>query len=336
MLLSQAIGVFFASGHGGAQRLALGRYVMPSASLVVQDFSYGFVRRFVDYLHGVMQRYLDPDAALLICDRVDDAAYPEGLVFLIGENFPPFKRRAGCTYAYLNLSVVSPLGSPFAASLAGHRQVFRKRRMLAGKLPLIDVLLDYYPPQTARLQRSLSLPVIGYNVAVSAADNRPDGDPDFDVCFVGGMTSRRRRVLDDLQSRGFRLSPSQGAPIEDLAARSALCLNIHTERSNHLEVPRFVAALSTGCPVVTETSYGVSGLGAGEIVVERPLAEVADAVSGLLGDKDRLTALQRQSLSWYTSYYLPRAEARWQVVFDQVKALHALRTAPPCKAASGH
>ena len=308
---------------------------MAMASLVVQDFSYGFVRRFVDYLHGVMQRHLNPDAALFISPQVDEAAYPEGLVFLIGENFRPFERRPGCTYAYLNLSVVSPLGSPFAASLAGHRQVFRKRRMLAGKLPLIDALLDYYPPQTARLQRSLSLPVIGYDVAVLAKD-RPPGDPDFDVCFVGGMTSRRRRVLDDVQSRGFRLSPSHGAPIEDLAARSALCLNIHTERSNHLEVPRFVAALSTGCPVVTETSYGVAGLGAGETVIERPLAEVADAVASLLGDNDRLLALQRRSLSWYTSDYLPRAEARWQVVFDQVKALHASRTTTMRQAASGH
>lgn len=309
---------------------------MPSASLIVQDFSYGFVRRFVDYLHGVMQRHLNPDAALFISPQVDDAAYHEGLVFLIGENFPPFKRRQGCTYAYLNLSVVSPLGSPFSASLAGHRQVLRKRRMLAGKLPLIDVLLDYYPPQTVRLQRSLKLPVVGFDVAVEAADDRVERHRDFDICFVGGMTVRRRRVLGDLQSRGFRLSPSHGAPIEDIAARSALCLNIHTERSNHLEVPRFVAALSTGCPVLTETSYGVAGLGAGDVVVERPLAEVADTVSALLGDTDRLVALRRQCLSWYTSDYLPRAEARWQEVFDKVTALHASRTAPVRQAASGH
>ncbi|MEL7105814.1 MAG: hypothetical protein AAGM21_07835 [Pseudomonadota bacterium] len=300
---------------------------MPRASLVVQDFSYGFVRRFVDYLHGVMQRHLDPHAGLLICHQVDAAAYPDGLVFLIGENFAPFERRKGCTYALLNLSVVSPLGSPFAASLAGHRQVFRKRRMLAGKLPLIDALLDYYPPQTKRLKHSLSLPVFGFDVAVAAASDRQP-DPDYDVCFVGAMTARRQRVLDDLKARGVRLSPSHGGPIEKFAAQSALCLNIHTERSNHLEVPRFAAALSTGCPVVTETSFGVADLGAQDFVIERPLPQVADAVTALLGDKSRLERLQRDSLSWYKAHYLPRADARWRDVFEQATTLHDNRSAP--------
>lgn len=309
---------------------------MPNASLVVHDFSYGFVRRFVDHLHGLIRRHLDPQSELFICSEVDAAAYPDGLVFMIGENLPAFRRRPGCVYAYLNFSVVTLLGSPFAASLGGHRQVLRKRRMFSGKLPLIDMLLDYYPPQTARLETALSLPVMGFDVAVAPSQPDRTAPSEYDVCFVGSMTPRRRRVLDDIKAKGIRLSPSQGAPIEEVAARSDLCLNIHTERSNHLEVPRFVAALSTGCPMVSETSFGIDALGAGDFVIERPLPSLADAVLESLQDRPRLQALQTQSLNWYRTQYLPRTEARWCEIFEQATALYTSQNAPALHASLGH
>lgn len=281
---------------------------MRRATLVVQNFSHGYVARFVDYLHGVLRRNFDDGSQLVLCDTIDGAVYPEGLVFLIGENFPPFRRRPGCTYIGLNLSVVTPLGSPFAASLNGYRQIYRKRRMLAAKLPLCDALLDYYPAQTRALSAGLALPVLGFPFAVAP---EPRVSTEFDVCFVGHLTARRRRVLSDLKDRGHRLSPHSGVPIEEVAAASALCLNIHTERSNHLEIPRLVAALAAGCPVVTETSHGLSDFASGDFVVERPLPRLADAVAGLLADPGDLAGRGEAGATWYRERYLPAADARW-------------------------
>jgi len=281
---------------------------MRRATLVVQNFSHGYVARFIDYLHGVLRRHIDDGSRLVLCDTIDGAAYPEGLVFIVGENFPPFRRRPGCTYIGLNLSVVTPLGSPFAASLNGYRQIYRKRRMLAAKLALCDALLDYYPAQTRVLSSRLSLPVLGFPFAVAPEPRAPLA---HDVCFVGKLTARRRRILSDLSGRGHRLSPHSSLPIEEVAAASALCLNIHTERSNHLEIPRLVAALAAGCPVVTETSHGLSDFATGDFVVERPLRELADTVANLLSDPEDIAGRGEAGATWYREKYLPAADARW-------------------------
>lgn len=291
---------------------------MLQASLVVHDFSYDYVQNFVHYVHDAMKRHLACDARLLICRTIDEASYREGLVFIIGENFPMFERRPGCVYVLLNLSVVVALGHPFSASLRGHAQVRRKRRMLSRKLPLIDVLLDYYPPQTAQLAKQLDVPVYGFDVAVAPAQSDLDIATEFDLCFVGGLTERRKGVLDEIDRRGISRTPIKGAPIEELAARSALCLNIHTERSNHLEIPRLVAALSSGCPVVTETSFGITEFGAGDLITEAPLAGIADAVEALLSDRAKLDDLRRRSFDWYRETYLSRAEASWIEVFARL------------------
>ena len=287
---------------------------MPSATLIVQDFSLGFVEQFVRYLHSVLQRNIDPDAQLIVCKEVGEAQHAPGLVFVIGENFRPFRRRKGCTYAFINLSVVTVLGGPFSASLKGHRQIQRKRRMLAAKSHLFDVLLDFYAPQTSALAVHSHVPVLGFDYAVDAP--APDVAPQriYDVCFVGSMNTRRSRVLEDIASTGASLSPSSGAPIEDIAAQSACCLNIHTERSNHLEVPRIVAALSRGCPVVTERSYGLASLNASEFLTEQPLAKLSEAVTELLSNRNGLCVKSQKSAEWYRDYYLPRAETRWREI----------------------
>ena len=296
---------------------------MRRATLVVQTFSLFYVRNLVSHIHDALRRHLDPDAALVICDEIDQAAHPEGVVFIIGEKFRPFRRRPGCRYVLLNLSVVTPLGNPFAASIRGHRQVLKKRRLLREKLPLVDMLLDYYPPQTRALRRRVGIPVMGFDAAVAPRSPVPMSERAYDVCFVGGMNPRRKAVLDRIEARGFVLSPHEGEPIEDIAARSRCCLNIHTERSNHLEVPRLVAALSTGCPVVTETSFGLASFGAGEFVDQRPLTALDDGVAAMLSDRDRLRRLGESCAAWYRETYLPRAEARWKDICDTLRQMEA-------------
>ncbi len=294
---------------------------MPRATLIVHSFSFPYVENFVRCLLGILRRHLDAEAQLLIAEAVDAPDYEDGLVFVIGENFPKFRRRPGCRYVYLNLSVVTLLGSPFAASLSGYRHVFRKRRMLLAKLPLFDAVLDYYPHQTNVLRRQLSLPVFGFDVVVPVKTAPPVSKRDFDVCFVGGITPRRRRVLDKLRESGFVLSPASGAPIEEIAARSRCCLNVHMERSNHLEIPRVLAAVSAACPVVTESSFGLEDFGAGAFIEEVPYADLVQGVQTMLSDEDHLRQCAERAREWYVENYAPRAERRWEELFVQLKTL---------------
>ena len=287
---------------------------MPRASLVIQTFSDAYVHNFARFVHRALRTYLDPDAALVLCDQIDGTEHPEGLIFIIGENFRPFTRRPGCRYVLMNLSVVTLLGNPLDTSLNGYRQMWRKRRMLSRKLPLIDVLLDYYPPQTRALQRQISCPVFGFDVALATSEAPlPAAARDFDVCFVGGINDRRRTILDRISAQGAVLSPSSGAPIEDIAAASRICLNIHSERSNHLEVPRIVAALSRGTPVVSEASYGLQDLTGGrDFVAESRLSDLPERIGAMLSDPARLSRLGEDCHAWYRDDYLIRAERNWQ------------------------
>lgn len=312
---------------------------MPRASLVIQRYSDVYVHNFARFVHDALRKSIDSEAPLFLPDEIDDADYPEGLVFLIGEKFRPFARRPGCRYVYLNLSVVSALGNLFMTSLDGHRVIRRKRRLLAEKLPLIDVLLDYYPPQTEVLSRRLDLPVLGFKVALTPRAPLPAEARMHDICFVGGVNDRRREVLDRLASQGARLSPSEGAPIEEIAAVSRLCLNIHAERSRHLETPRIAAALSVGTPVLTETSHAPGSLAGHAFIVERSRAGLAEAALELLADPERLSALGQEAAAWYREVYFPGAERAWRDLCqrlcdttrgygDAAAGLQTLREAP--------
>ncbi len=291
---------------------------MPRATLFVHSFSFPYIENFVRYFHGILRRQVDPDAQLLIADEVDSEAYEEGLVFVIGENLAAFRRRPNCRYIFLNLSVVTLLGSPFAASLNGCLQVFRKRRMLLSKLHLFDALLDYYPPQTAALKRQLSIPVYGFDVAVPARATVPIADRDYDVCFVGGITARRGKLLDGLEQEDIVMSPHSGASIEKIAERSRCCLNVHQERSNHLEIPRVLAAVSAGCPVVTENSYGLEALGMGSFVKPYGYTELVHGIRDMLSDKQRLQERADAARDWYSNHYLPAAETRWAALLAEL------------------
>ncbi len=303
---------------GGGVQPSEALRLMSRATLVVHSFSFPYVEKFTRCLHDILRRHLDSQAQLLIVDNIDGASHDDGMVFVIGENFPGFRRRAGCFYAYLNLSVITLLGSPFAASLNGCRQVWRKRRMLQSKLPDFDVVLDYYPQQTVVLQEKLSVPVLGFDVVVPAKDRVPLSDRVYDVCFVGGITKRRRRILDELGKLGLLLSEASGAPIEDFAALSRCCLNVHMERSNHLEIPRFLAAASAACPIVTEHSFGLGDFAVGDFVDRRPYSELVSGIEEMLSNGSRLAERAAAAHSWYVDDYLVAAERRWADLLDRL------------------
>ncbi len=293
---------------------------MPRAALIIQNFSNAYVCNIAQYIHNTLKEHIDPDALFLLCDEIDEAEHPDGtLVFLIGEQFRPFTRRAGCRYIYLNFSVVTVLGNPLGTGLAGLRAIRRKRRLLNAKLPLIDIVLDYYPPQTKVLQRKLPCPVMGFDVAISPPKDRvPMSERAYDVCFVGGLNDRRRAVCDAISAQGFVLSPSNNVIIEDVAAQSRCCLNVHAVRSHHYEAPRFIAALSTGTPTVSEHTFGLGALSNQKFVVQESISRLSSAIKDMLAQPDLLEDLGHAGSNWYADQYLPNAERKWKDTCQEI------------------
>lgn len=293
--------------------------------IVASKNSLTYVPLIVKTLKNIIEADFRAAAPLFVCDRVDEAPIPRGsIVFVVGESFPRFTKKPGCLYLYLNFSVVEFMGNPMSIGLSGLRQVGKKRRMLREKLDCFDVLLDFLPLQTTLLQHRLDMPVMHFPPCVDPAlldeSPSPNGTP-YDVCFVGGATARRRAVLRRIETKGLSLSPSSEVILEEIAARSSLCLNIHAARSNHLETPRIVGALAAGCPVVTEKSFGIRSVFPADIVIAAPLVRLPSTVRELLQDRARLDDLRQRSTEWYRSVYFPEAQRRWGEICSAARAM---------------
>ena len=296
---------------------------MQGAVLVVHYFSYPFIRNVAHFIHETLGDSFERGAALSIREAVDEAEFEENTaVFIIGETFPPFQRQDGCRYFYLNFSVVSVLGRPWETGLAARRAIRHKRKMLAGRLGSVDAVLDYYPPQTRVLQRQLGLLVLGFDVAtVAPAKSISMRERPYDVCFVGSLNARRRAVCDVIRDRDLSMSPSKDIVIEDAAAQSRVCLNVHSVRSHHFETPRFLAAFAAGTPMVTEPSFGAGGIVDLSHAVEDRCDALPDAVERLLSEDDRLEEMGQNARHWYLATYLPRARKNWRETCERLRHL---------------
>jgi hypothetical protein len=126
---------------------------------------------------------------------------------------------------------------------------------------------------------------------------------DFDLCFVGGVSPRRARVLDRARAAGLTLSPERGADLEDLSARSRLTLNIHMQASNHLEIPRIIGALSTRSPVITETSHGLAEIVDSDSLRQGRARDLVAIAQTLLGDASTLDRLESEAARAFEAYH---------------------------------
>jgi hypothetical protein len=297
---------------------------MRPACLVIRRASVPYIRRVAEALRDDLSSHFGPATTMVICDEIDEAAIGDaGTVFLVGEEFGPFLRRAGCRYVYVNFSVVAVLGNPLAMSVEGWRRIRWKQRLLARHATLCDAVLDYYPAQTRVLRRILPRPVHGFLPHVGApamAALRPPDQRAHDVCFVGGITPRRQAVLDSLVARGLSFTPARGE-LEDLAADARVTLNIHMQRSNHFEIPRVVGAMAAGSVVVTETSHGIGDVVPEALVCVARYGRLAGALAALVQDPGRLAALQGRALDWYAQVHVPRCRTLLRESLDAVTAL---------------
>ena len=295
------------------------------AYLIIQSLSYEHVRNIAHFIHRRLQVCFGEDACLVRTDEIDAVDYDENAVVLvIGERFRRHTRRPSCLYVYLNFSVLAFMGNPWKSSPEGVRAILRKRRLLFEKVDLYDAVLDYFPPQTERLRKSLPQPVLGFPVAIDQQELTPPAgiaERALDLCFVGGSSPRRKTVLKAIDRLALQRSPGSGVVFEDMAASSKLCLNIHSVRSNHLETPRIIGAIASGCPVLTEPCYGLETLVPLELVETASPRRMAQRARALLEDQEALQTMQDRAFHWHWSRYHPQAILKWEQLLDQIRDL---------------
>lgn len=281
--------------------------------LVVQERSVAAIRRVVDFLHSEISRYYPDGAQLLtVHESVSEASVVgPATVFYIGEGLAPVTRIPGCTYIFINFSVVTFIGGYRQVSISGMRHIRRKRRLLDQKLEGSDAIFDYYPAQTSELVNTLAKPVFGFLPCGTPPQSPPiaASERQYDVCFVGGISRRRQKVLDAIADAGLKLSPSKGHVLEEVTADSKCTLNVHFQASNHLEIPRIMGSLSTGTPVVTEHSYGLEEVVSSPSIASGRVGELATMAADLIADVPRLDRMGMEAARAYAGYF-ENAQAR--------------------------
>lgn len=80
--------------------------------------------------------------------------------------------------------------------------------------------------------------------------------PDYDVLFVGFITERRKKIVDELQQYCcVSIQPRWGKDFSDALKRSKILLNIHQyEVSTPVEQPRIAYALNNKTFIISETA----------------------------------------------------------------------------------
>ncbi|MEL6859201.1 MAG: hypothetical protein AAFO74_12500 [Pseudomonadota bacterium] len=284
------------------------------ACLIVHKVSVPYIRNVIETIQETLEAVYGPETKLHICDDVDEVETGEAqVIFVIGEQLKRFTRRPGKSYVYFNFSVVAMIGNYLRNSLKGAQLIRYKRKLLDAKLDLFDAVIDYYPSQTQALKRKLDLPVAGFVPWVKPCSGDQIVTPaqrEFDVCFVGGMSPRRSKVIESLKASGLSISPSSGVDLDDVARRSRCTLNIHMQRSNHLEIPRVMASLANASPLITENSHGIFEILPDDLVIAAPYGHLIEATKDALTDQSKINDIADLAHRWYAQTGVPSFRAK--------------------------
>lgn len=284
---------------------------MVTACLVVQRNSLNYIKRVVEAFHLSLCDVFGKETPLIISDEVDLVNFSdENIIFIIGESFKRFIRKKECKYVYINFSVISFLGNPFNLSRKTITHIRYKRRIFLEKIDLFDAVIDYYPAQTYALKNKIKTRLYGFIPYTLPFKVLIKKDKIYDTCFVGEMSHRRKTVLQRLISEGVVLSPTSGATIENYAAQSKLTLNIHMHRSNHLEIPRILGAISVASALLTERSYGINDVLDQDIVKVASYRHIVQNTIKLLRDSNSTHQIGLAARVWYESTFIPRQQQK--------------------------
>lgn len=291
---------------------------MGKTYLLVHRHSYSYVKHATDYIWSQISSKSKNETEFLVCEEIDAVPIETtSTAFIIGDPFKRFKKIPDVRYIFLNFSVVVFLGGFFSFSLSAYRLITRKRRILESKISCFDHLLDFWPPQTEKLKvkfSKLNIRVDSLPLAILPFTQErmiPLEERKYDVCFVGGVNFRRKRILEKLKALGLKLSPTSGMSLEDAASQSRVVLNLHARRSNHLETPRILGAYAAGCAVVTENCYKIEEEFPSHTHLSCTYDEIPKNITDLLGDTNKLKLLARNGHDWLRNERLLDCDKKW-------------------------
>lgn len=297
---------------------------MAKTYLVVHRISYKYIKNIADYIWQNIVKYAINPAEFQLANSIDEVGFVAGsTVFVIGDPFKVFQRTTGVTYIFLNFSVLAMTGSPFSFGFGAYRLLSHKRKILEGKLGCFDHVLDYWPAQTSVLEKKFKKygkQIESFPVGLCPTPESllvPLSARKYDVCFVGSITARRKKVLAKIAALGISLSPSSGVDLEEAARDSRIVLNLHAHRSEHLESPRILGAFSTRAALVTEQCDSLHGVFPSETYFAFAYADLPLQIKSLLDKSEMLESTAARGYCWLKEKHMDTCEQDWSRILKK-------------------
>lgn len=152
----------------------------------------------------------------------------------------------------------------------------------------------------------------------------PDVTKDIDVLFLGGLTERRRRILDSLPpDLDLTVTTAFGEEMVRYFNRAKIILNLHAEDDLDVET-RIYEALGSGGFVLSEKLAAENPFTGPELVEVDAVEDLGGAIRHFLShddERERIAAAGHE-LAQRAHTYRARAEQIVSVMSDHVEAGH--------------
>lgn len=147
-------------------------------------------------------------------------------------------------------------------------------------------------------------------------------DARLDIYGDGALRAQTQALIDELDLAD-RVTLHGHVPAAPEQTRTAACLLVTSVYEG--QSLAIAEAMARGCPAIAyDIAYGPSAMisheESGLLVPPGDIDALADAVSGLLGNRDRIARFSRASLAWARSAGPERAVAQWRELFAAVTA----------------
>lgn len=298
--------------------------VSQNVFLVTHPLSYNYVKNTTTYIYSTLNNFFYGRTSHLVIERIEDFDYPpNSVVFIIGDPFPSFTKRSDCFYAFINFSLLYNVTGRLFLMPSARKWIQEKHQILVQKANCYDLILDYYPAQTTLMKQDIENG--NNNIKVMSFLTNIEPDPttcpkpleqcEWDICVIGAVSRRRKKIYDRLCQLGYHLSPYNG-DLGTVIANSRLALNVHIYDCDNLELSRILEATKIGRCLVTENCYGLDNLLPRFCYCSDKYSRLVDHIRGLLKDPARMDKIGQDAKDYVNNIYQQQCEQSWRHIFD--------------------
>jgi hypothetical protein len=293
--------------------------------LVIHEKSFQYISQIALYISGIIQQITNTCVSIHKVANIESINKEYTLYFIIGDGFLPYPKMPNSFYIFINFSLLFNLNY-FKSDYRARKWITSKYRLFLSKVSCFDVVLDYYLKQSDFLREELrkyDIPVLNFMTGTKSSIQNPmyhfENNYKWDIGFVGTITARRAKILQELAKTDLILSPLNGISMEELVKKSKIILNIHAHKCLTAEIPRIVETLRNGGCLITEESPGIENIAPSSCYINIPYNKIFHTTKKLSDNLSLIKHYRASSLEYMINNYDRLCLNNWQNIISSIE-----------------